>query len=399
MKKHFLSFLLFFVLLPLKIFSFDFLQRTTHLWSDSSGTSFLYDFTAQNEWKIKNNSIVALVNASYLDSSVKYFSSDIFSATVFAVYKNSFFGINTSFTSFSSSSLLVNADHAYSQNELSAFYTTVSVPIYVEDFCIKPYFNFLSCKTESGDFYWFYGKINAPYLGCYGLSLEYKNHFIDFFYAGGKSSILTDEKSGVEDLTLVSIAENIFALFYKYSWFCKNFTLKPYSGGLFFYGDFNGNLNNVNQLYALYPYKYYKIKGTANAFAILTGLNFDCKKNDFAFSLDLSSIFFAFQNAPYSCNWKYKNNLLFDGSYGSDFGDIDFLNLFGLVFLDCKADYSVLVKKVNLNFFLKKLFVLPFKILKPPSSSSFSSSSSSDFSSLALSWIFSGISCGCSISF
>ena len=114
--------------------------------------------------------------------------------------------------------------------------------------------------------------------------------------------------------------------------------------------------------------------------------------------MDFNSVFFTTQAGIYDISWKYKRNLFFDGSVGSDSKKIDFLNLTGLISIDCKAEYSFLIKKVGLNIFFAKDFLIPFKISTNSSSRGGNKSSDNNkISEFILSWIFSGISGGISI--
>lgn len=99
-----------------------------------------------------------------------------------------------------------------------------------------------------------------------------------------------------------------------------------------------------------------------------------------------------------TADWKYKRNLFFNGSAGKDSKKVDFLNLAGLISINCKAEYSFLIEKLGFNIFFAKDFLIPFKISKNSSSGvEKNSSDNNKISEFILSWIFSGISGGISI--
>ena len=390
MKKFFFAFLFF---LFAKLYSLEVNHSVTHLWSDSSGSAFLYNWNLKNDWFVKNNNFYVGANFFYLDSTVEYFKSSIIKGDFCAEYSNDFFGFLGDFGFFSTDSISINANNIYSQQEILGFTGKVAIPFYINDFSIKPYFGFFSGETETGDFYWFYGNIKNPYIWQYGIQLAYKNQNLDGFFVAGKTFIFNNENS-----ELVKIFGKFFALTYKQSWKSAHIKFEPYIGGVFFYGEFDGSLTDKTQDYLLYPYKYYKINGNVDAFAVLNGVFFEYRKCGFCFSTDFNSVFFAAQNGIYNANWKYKRNLFFNGSAGKDSKKIDFLNLAGLISINCKAEYSFSIEKAEFNIFLAKDFLIPFKISKNSSSGGGNNSSdNTKISEFAVSWIFSGISGGISV--
>ncbi len=390
MKKFFFAFLFF---LFAKLYSLEANHSVTHLWSDSSGSAFLYNWNLKDDWFVKNQNFYIGANISYLDSSVDYLKTSAVKGDFCAEYSNEFFGFHGDFGFFSTDAISISANNIYNQQEILGFNGKVAIPFYINSFSIKPYFGFFSGETETGDFYWFYGNIKNPYLGQYGIQLTYKNHNLDGFFVAGKTFIFNNENS-----ELVNIFGKLFVFTYKQSWKSEHTKFEPYIGGVFFYGDFSGAVTDKNQSYFLYPYKYYKMNGNINAFAVLNGIFFEYKKYNFCFSVDFNSVFFTTQAGIYDISWKYKRNLFFDGSVGSDSKKIDFLNLTGLISIDCKAEYSFLIKKVGLNIFFAKDFLIPFKISTNSSSRGGNKSSDNNkISEFILSWIFSGISGGISI--
>lgn len=390
MKKFFFAFLFF---LFAKLYSLEANHSVTHLWSDSSGSAFLYNWNLKKDWFVKSNNFYVDANFFYLDSTVEYFKSSVIKGDFCTEYSNDFFGFHGDFGFFSTDAISIRADNIYSQQEILGFNGKIVIPFYINNFSIKPYFGFFSGETENGDFYWFYGNITNPYMGQYGLQLTYKNHNLDGFFVAGKTFIFNNENS-----ELVKIFGKLFALTYKQSWKSVHIKFEPYIGSMFFYGDFEGSLTDKNQAYLLYPYKYYKINGNVDAFAVLNGIFFEYKKCGFSFSTDFNSAFFVTQDGIYNADWKYKRNLFFNGSAGKDSKKVDFLNLAGLISINCKAEYSFLIEKLGFNIFFAKDFLIPFKISKNSSSGvEKNSSDNNKISEFICSWVFSGISGGISV--
>ena len=90
----------------------------------------------------------------------------------------------------------------------------------------------------------------------------------------------------------------------------------------------------------------------------------------------------------------------FDGSSGSDFGNIDFINMTGLVSVNSKCAYDICFSKLNINMFLSKIWLIPFRVSAGGAFGGTSEGSDGGISeNLVFSWLFSGISVGFVISF
>lgn len=389
MMKKFFVFLLGFALS--KLYSFEFSHNICNLWSDSSGTAILYNWNLNNYLPVKKHKFFAGANLFYLDSSVEYFKGSAFKGDFCAEYANDFFGISADFGFVSAGSLSVAAEHIFTQEEICGFNGKIAVPFYIKEFSVKPYFGFFSGKSEKGDFYWFYGNVKNPFSGAYGIQFSFMNHHLDFCFCAGKIHVLNNENK-----MLVDAAGNLFICTYSQLWKSARWKFKPYTGAAFFYGDFNGSLTDKNQAYFLYPYKYYRVNGAIEALALLNGFSFEYKKCAFSFLMDFNSLFFAFQSGKYDADWKYKKNILFGGGSGKDSSNIDFFNLAGLVSADFKAKYNIPFDFADLNVFLSKNCVVPFKVSTKKSSGAGNSASSRNdvFSKVVLPWIFSGITIG-----
>ena len=389
MKK--LIFFLSFVFC-MKVTAFELSHTFTHLWSDSSGTALLYRWNAGGNFSAGRHEFSSDARIYWLDSTVNYCETSFVKGDFFLEYKNSHFGLSGDFGFSFADSVTVSADRVYSQEGVSGINARISVPVYIGNAVVKPYFSFLTAETKKGDFYWFYGNVENPYTGQYGVQFLYKNHEFDGSFCAGTVSILNNE-----DSRLVDASYNLFSVLYRQTWYARRAMFKPYSGCAFFFGNFNGALTSENQLYFLYPYKYYKVHGDIKALAVLAGILFEYRRNSFLFSLDCNSIFFANQNGSYDVKWRYKKNILFDGSSGSDFGNIDFINMTGLVSVNSKCAYDICFSKLNMNVFLSKIWLIPFRLSSGDGSGGTSGDSDGGISeNFVFSWIFSGISAGIS---
>ena len=379
----------------MKVTAFELSHTFTHLWSDSSGTALLYRWNAGGNFSAGRHEFSSDVRIYWLDSTVNYCETSFVKGDFFLEYKNSHFGLSGDFGFSFADSVTVSADRVYSQEGVSGINARISVPVYIGNAVVKPYFSFLTAETKKGDFYWFYGNVENPYTGQYGVQFLYKNHEFDGSFYAGTVSILNNE-----DSRLVDASYNLFSVLYRQTWYACRAMFKPYSGCAFFFGNFNGALTSENQLYFLYPYKYYKVHGDIKAFAVLAGILFEYHRNSFLFSLDCNSIFFANQNGSYDVKWRYKKNIFFDGSSGSDFGNIDFMNMMGLFSVDSRCAYDICFGELNMNMFLSKIWLIPFRVSAGGAFGGTSEGSDGGISeNLVFSWLFSGISVGFVISF
>ena len=379
----------------MKVTAFELSHTFTHLWSDSSGTALLYRWNAGGNFSAGRHEFSSGVRISWLDSTVNYCETSFVKGEFFLEYKNSHFGLSGDFGFSFADSVTVSADRVYSQEGVSGINARISVPVYIGNAVVKPYFSFLTAETKKGDFYWFYGNVENPYTGQYGVQFLYKNHEFNGIFCAGTVHILNNE-----DFRLVDASYNLFSVLYRQTWYACRAMFKPYSGCAFFFGNFNGALTSENQLYFLYPYKYYKVHGDIKAFAVLAGILFEYHRNSFLFSLDCNSIFFANQNGSYDVKWRYKKNIFFDGSSGSDFGNIDFMNMTGLFSVDSRCAYDICFGELNMNMFLSKIWLIPFRVSAGGAFGGTSEGSDSGISeNLVFSWLFSGISVGFVISF
>lgn len=365
----------------------------THVWSDSTGTALLHRWRADGGVSVGEHRISADARVLWLDSTVGYFDTSFVKGDFRAEYTNRVFGFSADAGFCAADSVSVSAGHTYAQEAVSGFNGAFSVPFTVKGAEICPYFRFCTAGAEKGDFYWFYGNAEIPYAGQYGIRGAYKNHEWDGSFLAGTLRILNNESD-----RLVDAAFNLFLCTYRQIWSAGRSTFSPYIGGAFFFGDFTGALTDKNQQYFLYPYKYYNVSGKADGAAVLCGLRFEYQRNAFSFSADMNSIVFVRQSGSYDARWRYKKNIFFDGTAGTESGNLDFLNAAGLASVDCKGVYAVQCKKLRFDVFLSKNWLIPFRFSSGGGGSDGGGSAESGgiAGDIVFSWLFSGISAGVS---
>ena len=154
------------------------------------------------------------------------------------------------------------------------------------------------------------------------------------------------------------------------------------------------------QDYFFFPYE--RIYGHLNDKFYVAGLGFsyEYKRSSLNVQLD-TNYFHCFVNEPgANYSYKYKKNIFFDGSSGSDFGNIDFMNMTGLFSVDSRCAYDICFSKLNINVFLSKIWLIPFRVSAGGAFGGTSEGSDGGiFENLIFSWLFSGISVGFVISF
>lgn len=163
----------------IKVPALELTHTLTHLWSDSSGTALLYRWNVVEDFYAERYEFSSGASISLLDSTVHYCETSYVKGNFFADYKNRYFGLSGDFGFSFADSVAVSANHVYNQEGVSGINARISVPVYIEDAVIKPYFNFFTAESKKGDFYWFNGNVENPYTGQYGVQLLYKNHEVN----------------------------------------------------------------------------------------------------------------------------------------------------------------------------------------------------------------------------
>ena len=81
----------------------------------------------------------------------------------------------------------------------------------------------------------------------------------------------------------------------------------------------------------LFPYVFYNCKGYINAQYLLFGLDTKFSNNKFELNIKADGVFCFNQRGIANLDWKYKKNLFFNGSSGTDQKELDLINKKGLL--------------------------------------------------------------------
>ncbi len=236
----------------------------------------------------------------------------------------------------------------------------------------------LTAGFQEGDLYYFYGKPDDfSFLGGKSkLSLPFG---LDFFSIDGKLSgnmkTNSEEKIGDFDTSLLSFflaKEFVFQIGDKFS-------TKPFIG----YANlsFSGNVmvTSENQRYFLFPYKF--IGGSIDeTFHLLSaGNSFEFKKHGFSLLIDCVYFYCLQNSASGEYSYKYKKNILFDGSSARE--KIDLPNAAGTHIFAGNIDisYKFSIDK-HFSPTLRISKIIATAILNEETEDFFSTSSASDTS-------------------
>lgn len=372
----------------------DFGHTAAHIWSDSTGTSWLWNWNVKSDFKLKELKAGASVDFDYGDSTLNLFSGKIsvLDAKASVQYKRAGAELEGGFLNTKKIALHFD-NHEYSNDSLSAGFFGAAFPLYL-GLKIKPFFYFTKTSSEKGDFYWFYGHPEVDFAFLAGNTFSFKNHFLTLSYGNLNLDVLSNENA-----ELVNADAFAVSAFYSQKWqfFSRKLIFEPF--GLYVYakGDFSGELNAQNQGYVLFPYKYYKVSGNLdfNLAAFGGKSSFYCGKN--IFQIDSGIFCFVTQNFDYSVDAKYKQYLLWGGETVYKNHKNSQLAQKGVVLLNFNYQRNIPVAENQLVLGISKLFEIPFSLKKSTAGSGSGTSESSSNSDLIFSYLFSG--CTVSINF
>ena len=241
------------------------------------------------------------------------------------------------------------------------FYLGSALGVEIRDIKITPSVLFGKGKFEKGDFNYFYGKPNIPFFWHIGLSAEYEEaHKINFSYQKFGVDILNNK-----EMPLFYSDIFIFGVNYKYSFLIPQ---KPHS----FYGilglnyvDFSatGSLNPANQQYFLFPYAFFNIEGSADAFVVWTAFSSEFQRKYLTHSLKIGAGNIFGEEINADIHFKYRK------FFGDDETEIDeTLNLknTGLAFFlySLESPSLKIRNRAGLRLGLQKIFAGPWGLGK-----------------------------------
>lgn len=343
--------------IPLFSHTFSASSNFTHIYSDSSGTSFFCDVNVGGEISSSNFSAGFAGNYSRIYSSLEeisaaanFFEADAFVKTKFIDFKTSLFFLDAD-------DLLLHLNEDYKIEKASGFGMMFVLPVKFSRFSIAPLFSFGNLRTQNGDMHYFYSEPKIPLFYALGVKLEIEKLKFAMLYVSADMDFYANAQNSFEKL----IASDIWALgfFSNYEFVAKNFSIVPALG--FFHLDLSasGNLNANNQKYLLFPFKFFDLAGSAKIDALVFGANFNFKKSFYKISADFTALLCINQTGCYDTEYLHKKNLFFDGSRGNYGGEIKGLAGNGISFLTISADFFIPVKKSTLVLSPKKIFLIP----------------------------------------
>ena len=390
MKKY--IFLVFLIISSINVYSLEINHNVINLWTNASESSFWYNWNVAQDIKLKNGNINAGLKLDYLDAKIQNINSSIINTDLQFAYKTSSWGIKSNLGFLYTPEIKIKIDDTYKFQNVKEFNGNIELNFHCGNFQFFPFVAFSTLNSENGDLYWFYGDLYVPFVGKYGIKTKYKNHYFKVYYLGGMANIVNSD-----DSKLINSAENNISCTYLQKWNYDNFQFVPYMTYNFTFCDFTGELNDKNQNYLVFPYKKYKINGNVFAHYIQTGMKFNHSAENFDININFDTLFFLNQTGNANLSWKYKKNLMFDGSSGTDCVNIDLLNLKGLMSIYLNGIYHLKINNFKLDLGISKDFLIPiwFSADKWNEDSS-ESLVPNDFSSeLIWTYIFSGLGIYC----
>lgn len=387
-KILFLLFCLSFFQVSLCAIEVDF--NATNLWSNSSGSAIDYDLGLSQCFSIKDNKFNIGVGYNQLNSTLDFFQNTFHFCNVNFLYENPYFETKTNFNINNSEKIFLAVDKKeFLLNEIKNFYFKQEFLIKINDFQINPFAFFTKVNCSDGEFYWVNGQIEVPFVTNYGINLKYKQNNFMFSYLGGNLDLFNTDAVFLGELFTKS-----FNFSYKYDIQIENFSIIPQFCYNYILGNFNISLTNQNQKFILFPFIYCNIDGNFYGHLMNPKVEFKFSKNNFTLLCNLDTYFFINQDGSYLFDYKYKKNFIFDGSSGSETSQIDVLNHSGLILFNLHCNYQFSIKKLFIDTYFTKDFVIPFSF-----------NVDLDFDDFEItredikSWLFSGISLGMKIKY
>lgn len=328
----------------------------TNLWKNQTGNAVLFDLYFAEKYIGKKESVNTKFSISNVDSTL-----DILSGNIFIGYMD--FGYENAKVKSCSKLIFPQVSNFFLDVEEKHFIfdETINGLGYFQQFGVKfgkveisPYLIYGKIPETVGKFYWFNGKVGVPKI--FGTGIEVKSHKNQFVgrYGNAKISALNND-----DDVLGEVFVDAWIFYYKRLFEFGDFCISPEFG----YGNFLGNidlsLNKNNQQYLVFPYEFYNCIGDFVLHYLNLGLDAEYSKNHFAFSIKSKYFLPINQFGAANLEWKYKKNILFDGSSGKEVYDLDFLNEKSVLLVDVNGSYNFGIKKSLWKIEVSKPFIIP----------------------------------------
>lgn len=328
----------------------------TNLWKNQTGNAVLFDLHFAEKYVGKKESVNTKFSISNVDSTLDILSGNIFLVNMDFGYENAKVKSCSKliFPQVSNFFLDVEGKHFIFDETINAFGYFQQFGVKFGKVEISPYLIYGKIPETEGKFYWFNGKVGVPKI--FGTGIEVKSHKNQFVgrYGNAKISALNND-----DDVLGEVFVDAWIFYYKRLFEFGDFCISPEFG----YGNLLGNidlsLNKNNQQYLVFPYEFYNCIGDFVLHYLNFGLDAEYSKNHFAFSVNSKYFLPINQFGLANLEWKYKKNILFDGSSGKEVYDLDFLNEKSVLLLDVNGSYNFGIKKSLWKIEVSKPFIIP----------------------------------------
>lgn len=358
----------------------------TNLWKDETGKADLFCLYVLEKSINENQSINVKISIANLESPVELLQGNLFLGKFDFSLGNKFMNSHSKFVFPTISDLFFNIE-----GKNFVFNETINGLGYFQqlDFVydkikISPFVCLGKLHTTEGKFYWFNGKVGIPSISSFGTNVKInKNQFV------GCYSKIKIAGFNYDDKILGNAIGSLLSINYKRIINLGDISISPGLG----YGDFSGylclSLNQDNQQYLFFPYKFYDCQGNINLQYLNFDFGFEYKKKQFELLINTKYFLCLNQIGEANLTWEYKKNIFFDGSAGSESYNLEKLAKNGVILIDTKMAYDISIASKNCKIYIKKPFLIPV----------LSTLENNFDSNIKKKWLKSGLSIGMSLSF
>ena len=294
-----------------------------------------------------------------------------------------------SFFKLSDIEAMLQNSHFRNEKAAGAFLGT-TLSLNLNPITVKPFVCYGDVGWGEGDFYWFFGKPKVNSLWLFGFEANYDKHSLGLCYFPLDIDIISPE----EKLLFDGFARG-FTLFYRFRVKKQAAEFSATIGYFYLGAGLDGELTSSNQLYAFFPYRFYKASGslTLNAGFLSADLSYGFSVFRIKALLGAAQIF----HGPFSMDIHYLEKNLFGGR--EDYENMSKNINLGAAFLlvDFGLPSLPLGEKTFLALGLKKLFAVPWGNID--TSSADSSSGSLNTNNALFTFFLSGLSLYLTVSF
>ena len=160
---------------------------------------------------------------------------------------------------------------------------SASFPFNIDSFILEPSFLFGNGNWQKGDFQYFYGKPDLPYVLGFSMYFYHYSNTLGANYIFGNAKLLNNR----ENAELFDSDFYIYDVFYKFN-INKDFNF--YTGFARLNIEAIGALTAENQGYFLFPYAFYEASGYLDAKAIYGFANFKLRTEMAEYGFDLGAL-------------------------------------------------------------------------------------------------------------